>query len=141
MARKIPLWITASLIVVLGAATIALSYLALTGATSEGNEGLPVNPGASTQLAVEAGFPVPEPAPELPVEPINLMSSSRMLAAADGMVVRAIAGTCESPGTVEFSEDIGQSWRASESLAGVGGNASSEYFGHGAVAGASRSTG
>lgn len=128
--RRVPLGAVIAMLAILAAAVSALALAALTGALAGDPEGLPTKPGAPTELP-----PAPEPtatdeliATDEPIDPtepaaeqISLAVPTRLLAAVDEQtLVRAVTGTCESPGQVEFSGNAGEAWALSETFAETG---------------------
>lgn len=120
--RKLPLWGAVSLIALLGAAALALSYIALTGVGSGDNQGLPVRSGGQTSVEAVASDPPTsaDPQPQLVTGQAQKGAEQRLLTMVNGTTMRATGGTCENPGTVEVSLDAGQSWSTSDSLATAG---------------------
>ena len=116
--RKFPLWGAVSLIAVLSAAALALSYLALTGVGSGEHEGLPVR--SEIPISEEVAAPPADAEPEVAEDQTASPTSQRMLAMVGSTAMRADSGTCETPGTAEISVDAGQSWSESASLARAG---------------------
>lgn len=121
--RTWPLWGSVSLIVLLSAVALALSYVALTGAGSGEHPGLPVNPGASASEEFDTSHSsLPTDAHSEPAtdQADGSISQQRMLAMVGSTAMRATRGTCENPGSLEISLDGAQSWNVSDSLAVAG---------------------
>lgn len=129
-SRGLPFALVIALVAALALAVILLSYMALAGVGHNNAEGLPAKPGAPTELPTftesdpatddaidptDAAEPSPEP------EPISLAVPTRQIAAIDeATLVRAEVGSCDAPGSVEFSSDGGVTWSLSESFAQAG---------------------
>lgn len=120
--RKMPRWMTVSLIVLLSTGAIALSYVAFTDIGSGEHPGLPVKPEPpiSEDIVSSTPFLPTDTQPEPAVNPTGRSAPQRMLAMVGGIAMRSTSGTCGSPGTVEVSTDSAQSWNLSDSLAGAG---------------------
>lgn len=120
--KKLPLWFSAGLITVLGAAALALSYVAVTGIGSGDHPGLPVKTGAPAfeDSVISAPSQPVNNQPEAPQDQSEGPLNQRLLTMTNSVALRGTSGTCENPGTVEFSLDTGESWIGSTSLAQAG---------------------
>jgi hypothetical protein len=117
-----PRWIAVSLIALVSAVALVLSYLALTSVGSDEHEGLPVRTEATASEENLSPPPAPpaDAQPEPAVETPEGTAPQRMLAMVSNTAMRATSGTCANPGTVEISLDGAESWTPSESLVGMG---------------------
>lgn len=113
-------WAVYSLVTILAVVVLALSVVSVLDSGTEEHPGLPVR---SAPLSTEPAPPLdaaPPAPPVPPVQPTLHMAQQRMLSVDGDQVVRAIGGSCDTPGRVEFSQDDGFTWNASLSLAGTG---------------------
>lgn len=118
-SRRRPLWLALGIIGLLTAVVLALSFTANIRINSLSHTGHPVKtttvPGADSNTQGFNSAPHPENLPEQSVSP-----SQRLLAAAGNLAMRGTTGSCEAPGTVELSTDMGQHWVPSPALIDAG---------------------
>lgn len=125
--RGLPLGASIAIIAVLAAVAVALTYLAFERASRPDPQGFattnsdtpgPLPSAQRTESVQQEGIPpvsVSEEAQEIqetesPVEHIELVAQSRLVALDGSLGVRAYVGECSSPGSIEFSTDGGQTW-------------------------------